>query len=225
MKKAAFHSAGRLDIDMLLNRFRRQRFVFTAGGLSFDITGFTWNLNIKTNVGAVPNKLSLTLGNGLAFSPYDENILEATFQGYQMTPSLIGEGKRYWELVKTDTNEIWISGEAEFKYGLLDSGGLDQDVTVNISDQTISVELSSIVMVNGGGGGGGNSFTINDYTGFEAGGGTFPSPVLYQPYRLIFSNVNNEFIIDGVQYLNNSIIVYIGSGNWVSWGANVGADS
>ncbi len=227
MKKAAFHSAGRLDIDMLLNRFRQQVFEFTAGGIAFDITSFTWNLNIKKNVGANPNLLSLSLGSGLAFSPYEENILVATFQGSQVTPTLMGgEGPKYWELVKTDTNEIWISGVATFKYGLMDSGGADQEVTINLLNTSVSVELQAIVQVNGGGsGGGGSSFEIEDYTGFEAGGGTFPSPVLNHPYRLVFSNPNNSVIVDGVQYLHNTIIVYVGSGNWVSWYANYGADS
>ncbi len=65
MKKAAFHSSGRLDMDMYLNRFRLQRFVFTAENISFDITSFTWNLRVKQNVGALQNLLSYTLGNGL----------------------------------------------------------------------------------------------------------------------------------------------------------------
>ena|SRR5690348_13141719 len=71
----------------------------------------------------------------------------------------------------------------------------------------------------------GSGFTITDYTGFEAGGGTFPSPVLNKVYRLVFSNPGTPVTKGGATYENNMLIMYIGSGNWLSWSANVGSDS
>lgn len=226
MKKAAFHSSGRLDIEMYLNRFRVQRFVFTAGGTSFDITGFTWNLVIKENVGSLVNLLSYTLGNGLAFSPYEENILEARFAAADVTKTLMnGEGRKYWELVRTDTNEIWLSGEAYFKYGLFDSGGHDQDVTVNLSEETISVELQGIVFVStSGGGGGGGTFQIVDYTGIATNG--LPTGVS-EGYiaRVILASPFTPVMIGGVPYEHNAIIYKNAAGDWISWSANYGTQT
>lgn len=160
MNKGSFHSSGRLDVEMLINRFRLQRFVFTADSVAFPVISFTWQLNIKENVGAYTSLLTLsTGGGGLSFPVYETNIIEARFEAAQVNKPNIDQGTKYWELVRTDTNEIWISGNIEFKYGLLDSSESDQDVTVNISNDTVVVELNSIVEITTTGTGGGSGLT------------------------------------------------------------------
>jgi len=162
MKKGAFHSSGRLDVEMLINRFRLQRFVFTADSVAFDITNFTWELNIRQNVGSWTKLVTLSTANGkLAFPIYETNVLEARFEAADVNVPVIKEGPMYWELVRTDTNEIWLSGTMLFKYGLLESVGDDDDVTVNIANNTISVELQAIVQVSNGSSTGGGASLIN----------------------------------------------------------------
>ena len=143
MADAQFHSAGWLDIEMFINRFRVQRFVFTADSIAFNITDFTWQLVIKDNPGARKNVLSLTLGNGLSFPIYDENVIEARFESVDTN---IKEGQYFWQLIRTDTDEPWINGWAEFSYGPLGSA-TEQEVTVSLVNETININLQSIVYV------------------------------------------------------------------------------
>jgi hypothetical protein len=145
MSKAAFHSAGKLDIELFVNKFRVQRFEFLVDSVELPVTGFTWQLVIKQNRGAIENLISLTLGNGLSFPVYETNVIEARFSS---TDTNIPEGKYAWFLIRTDTNEVWLNGEATFAYGFLDSSASEQDVTVNLSDETVTVNLYSIVYSN-----------------------------------------------------------------------------
>lgn len=182
MNKAAFHSAGRLDIDMFVNRFRVQRFVFLAEGLAFDISGFTWQLFIKTNPGDLRNIISLTLGNGLSFPIYEENVIEARFES---ATTNIQEGDYYWQLLRTDTNEPWLNGIAKFSFGSLDSGGTSQEGTVNLLNNEITVSLQSIVNVSGG------SSALIEFGDHDASKDTFPDGVSYRFYKITLGGTLN----------------------------------
>ena len=166
MNNAAFHSAGKLDIELFINRLRVQRFVFTAASVELDVTNYTWQLIVKTNPGDRINKISLTLQDGLSFPTYEENVIEARFEA---TDTNIEEGQYYWALIRTDTNEPWINGWANFSFGPLSSGGSEQEITVNILDNTVSVELQSVVSIN---------TIINNFGGlwnFASNGNAFPT--------------------------------------------------
>lgn len=142
MNTAALHSAGILNIELFVGRFRLQRFVFSAASIDFDVSAFTWQLLVKTNPGERLNVISLTLGNGLAFPIYEDNVIEARFESVTTN---ISEGDYYWQLVRTDTNEPWLNGKAKFSFGPLGSQGTAQEATINLVDQEVSVELSAIV--------------------------------------------------------------------------------
>lgn len=215
MNKAAFYSAGRLDVEMFINKFRIQRFVFTADEVPFTVTGFQWQLVIKENEGNNNNLLSLSIGSGLSFPVYETNIIEARFESAQMK---LQPGKKYWALIRTDTNEVWINGHIDLGYGPFDSSGADQDTSVNVSTQTISVELQAIVYVNEQGGGG--SFDIVDYTDFESSGLPTGIDAGYIA-RLVFTDPDYLETIDDVQYYNNKIIYFDGT-NWISWSGDYG---
>lgn len=232
MNKGAFHSSGRLDVQMLIGRFRLQRFVFTADSTPFDVTAFAWSLNIKRNEGAYNSLLTLSIGSGLAFPIYETNSIEARFEAAQVGKTTFDEGLYYWELVRTDTNEIWISGHLEFKYGLLDSSGADQDVTVNLSDATVSIELQAIVQVTEISGGGGSSYpqyrgnyTTLSSTGFPTtgGSGSGGSFRVGDHWRVVLDAPYTPVTINGITYEHNYIIEYAGSGNWISYTANYGS--
>lgn len=167
MNNAALHSAGILNIELFVGRFRLQRFVFSAASIDFDVSAFTWQLLVKTNPGDRLNVISLTLGNGLAFPIYEDNVIEARFES---VTTAIGEGDYYWQLVRTDTNEPWLNGKAKFSFGPLGSQGTAQEATINLVNQEISVELSSIVNVGGSGGGtwGTITGTLTDQTDLDA---------------------------------------------------------
>lgn len=218
MNKAAFHSAGRLDIEMFINRFRIQRFVFTAGNVPFNVTGFQWQLVIKDNEGSLATLLSLSINSGLSFPIYETNVIDARFESID---TKLTEGKKYWALIRTDTNEVWLNGHAFFGYGPFDSSGSDQDVNVNVSNTTIVVDLQAIVQVNNGGGGSGGSFEIINYTDFESSG--LPTGISSGYIaRLVFSDEDFQQTIDGVQYYHNKLIYFNGT-NWISWGADYGS--
>lgn len=141
MNNAALHSAGLLNIELFVGKFRLQRFVFSD---DFDVTGFTWQLLVKTNPGDRLNVISLTLGNGLAFPIYEDNVIEARFES--VTTS-IGEGDYYWQLIRTDTNEPWLNGKAKFSFGPLGSQGTTQEATISLVDQEITVSLSNVALI------------------------------------------------------------------------------
>jgi hypothetical protein len=115
----------------------------------------------------------------------------------------------------------------------------DDCATLEVQDEGTTLGSASIIDLVGDGvtasksggkvtvtiPGGGAGFEIIDYTGFEAGGGTFPAAIEDQPYRLVFSDPDAPIDVDGVQYTHNTIIIYHGSGNWISWSANFGASS
>lgn len=214
MNKAAFYSAGRLDVEMFINRFRLQRFVFTAEDLPFNVTGFQWQLVIKENEGAIPNLLSLSIGSGLSFPIYETNVIEARFESVQ---TKIQQGCKYWALIRTDTNEIWLNGHIVFGYGPFDSSGSEQDVNVNLSNATVEVQLQAIVYVTESG----TSFEIVNYTAFEASG--LPTGVAAGYIaRIVTTDPDYLQTIDGVQYFNNKIIYFDGT-NWISWSGDYGA--
>lgn len=219
MNKAAFHSAGRLDIEMFINRFRVQRFVFTVEAVPFTITGMQWQLVIKDNEGSLDNLLSLTLGSGLSFPIYETNVLEARFEAIQ---TKIQEGKKYWALIRIDTNEIWVNGHAWFGYGPFDSSGSDQDTVVNISDNTVEVQLQAIVYTSTDGGTG--TFEIVDYTGIASVG--LPTGVdAGYIARVVLESPFTPVVIGGVPYEHNAIIYKNEAGDWISWSANYGTQT
>lgn len=142
MNKAAFHSAGYLDIELFISKLRVQRFVFSAASIDFPITSFTWQLVVKRTPGDRVNLISLTLGNGLSFPIYEDNVIEARFEP---STTAIEEGGYYWYLVRTDTNEVWLNGRCKVSFGPLDSSGSTQEATINLLNQEVSVEVSAIV--------------------------------------------------------------------------------
>ncbi len=209
MNKVAFHSAGEFDIDMFVNRFRVQRFVFLADSVAFNITGFTWQFVVKTNPGDLRNIISLTLGHGLSFPIYEENVIEARFES---TTTNIQEGEYFWYLIRTDTNEPLLNGKAKFGFGPFNSDGSSQEATINLLNQEVIVNLQSIVYVN-------ESGTIGFAAELNAALGAFPSGTFFAGQMV---KVINGGDIDGLPVGAGSILIAMQDSPTEDWNALTG---
>lgn len=208
MNKGYFHSSGTLPIVMYPDRFHVQDFVFTVDGEEWDITYFTWQLVIKSNKGNNVNLLSLTLNNGLSFPAYEVNRLRARFEAAQL--SAIGEGSYFWMLIKTDTNEPILKGECILSFDP-EASGTEAEVTVGIINNTVEVQIQSLLTGNSSGGSGSSVTPVTDFSMTSS----LPSnPTDGQRYRIRTSPSNVGVMIGNVTYYHGNTIEYVASGSY-----------
>lgn len=182
---------------------------------AFDLSGETFTLLLlRFGGGAV---ITLTQGNGLINGgiagtlaiAFTDSQLEIQADTYLIfLKSINGSGR-----VLT-----WLNGTFVLNGEQWDGTATDEE-TIEIN--TGSTILNLTITLAGGTGG---SSEVTDYEDFETDG--FPtSPGDGQEYLLIFNDEDAEVDIAGVKYYHHTIIKYHGSGNWLSWPANFGADS
>lgn len=102
-----------------INQKQTKKFILKVNGEDpSSVSGWTWELVVKKNKGAIPVILKLTLGNGLAYETYSTYTLVATFEAAQTN---IPEGPYFCYLRRTDIPEVYIWGPAQFSFGDFDS--------------------------------------------------------------------------------------------------------
>lgn len=109
----------------------------TFNFVGIDISAWTPILNLKRYSGDIQNTLSFTIGAGLSFVTYTEEIV-ATFTG---TNTSIEEGEYYWELRRQDLNIPILCGPAFFDYDA--QQGTEDSITINLTSTTIQVTTNN----------------------------------------------------------------------------------
>lgn len=101
-------------IKFKINRAAKLRIHLQENGVAVTSTaGWTWQLVLKKNDGAILNIWSLTLGNGLRYEIYSDYILIADITPLQNS---IEEGDYWIELIRTDLAMTRWKGVASYSY-------------------------------------------------------------------------------------------------------------
>ena len=146
MAQVDFDIAGQLDL-----RFRRAR----AGSKTltfldvdeeeYDISGITFQLNVKTNERASTNVFQLTSGSGLSIAT---NVMTVSVTENQS--DLAGD-MYWWELYDSTNKKTWLCGRAYFT--LSEPSDLEDSntVTVDLDPDTVQVNITTdTINIDGG---------------------------------------------------------------------------
>lgn len=139
MKEATFDPARELTLYFRCNRAGSKNFVFThSDGTAYSFIYDELELNIYKNQGDKKKLISLNHVFGIALS---SNTVTASIT---KALSNIPEGEYYWELYRTDLEETWLTGKAQFHNGIFDGVNTDSEsITVVENGESISIMVTN----------------------------------------------------------------------------------
>lgn len=149
-KQLTFDPAESLNIYFRVARVSSRKFVFTdENGDPYDISAISFELNVKKSPQISDDVLHLTIGDGLTISGAGNNELNVSVND---TDSDIPEAVYYWELYNDTSKETWIFGSAYFYKGSVGEFNSVNELTVNLSGDTVLITIhnSGITSIDGG---------------------------------------------------------------------------
>lgn len=142
MAQAIFDTAEKLNLYFRIARVGSKAFTFVdANEDDFDLSGLTFQLNIKSHSGSSSNILQLTSGSGLSVSG---NVLTVSVTEEQTD---ISENLYYWELYEAVDKKTWLCGNAYFMRGTPNDLNDSTSVTVNINPDTVMITISNVTTI------------------------------------------------------------------------------
>lgn len=189
----------RVDIKYHSGTDGSKTFTFTdTAGDAYDISGFTFTMNIRRKIYGTTNTIQLTEGSGLTKST---SSLVFTLTDAQ-TAALAGD--YYWELKRTDGSSLvkrWLNGylqETKVFDGINESSSIVIDESGTAVTVTINESGSSLLELENGNGTTANGSAVDL-------GGTLTGDVTIDKDGNDFNITGTGDINIGSDYLNNSI--------------------
>jgi hypothetical protein len=197
MAQAKFDIAEKLDLYFRKARAGSKVFTFQdADEVAYDVSGITWQLNIKSKSGS--NIIQLLSGTGLTIST---NTITVSISE---TQSNIPETLYFWELYDATNKKTWLCGSAQFVTKDPSNISDSETITVNTNPDEVTVTISS--------GGLGSTSFIGPW---DASGNTLPSGASAGDtyYFSVGGNVAT-YGQSATDWPAGTLATYLGSSNW-----------
>lgn len=136
IRAVSFDPSRRLDLHLRINRIGNVTFSFLQNDLPFSLIYEEFEFFIKRYAGDRQKVISLEIGTGLSV---DDNDLVASVTADQ---SNISEGEYYWELLKLNSDQTWLSGKAWFHNGPFDNSFTTPSFTIVENGDIIQVTIT-----------------------------------------------------------------------------------